>query len=213
VLIACVPARRWLGTNTADGPAGCPLARCCSVISRAALTLDSDARDLLWRGESSATVDPISSQCLLPSPLGCGPKASPATPPCCLTVRAWNGLTCWFSDLVDPAINPRTVEQRYGLSPALSERLAARRFVLRIKPLPRAPVSQASLDLPVAAGKTAAPGMNGASLREALRAQADPGELPGEAKPADQTLPEEQTSLQNLTKATEPPPSRVRCRP
>ncbi|MCT4368802.1 hypothetical protein FB106_10485 [Synechococcus sp. Ace-Pa] len=189
-------------TNTAMAQLAGPLAPLLQRYQQGCLTLDSDASGLLWRGESSATVDPISSPVPLPSPLAAAP--SPPLPPSLLLDVRGERLDLLVQDLLTRQLIREPLSERYGLSPALSERLAATPFVLRIKPLPSGPF-QASLDLQLAVGKDRSAWDEWLlPLREALLAQGLTLKLPGEAKPADQTLPEEQTKPAELTKQPNP---------
>jgi len=191
-------------TKTAMAQLAGPLAPLLQRYQQGCLTLDSDASGLLWQGESSATEDPIGSPVALPSPLAAAPS-SPLPPSLLLDVRG-ERLDLLVQDLLTRQLIREPLSERYGLSPALSERLAATPFVLRIQPLPSGPF-QASLDLQLAVGKDRSAWDEWLlPLREALLAQGLTLKLPGEAKPADQTKPADQANQPNPAKPDPLPP-------
>jgi len=137
---ACVPARRWLGSNTAPlaqlwplGP--CPVAAAfsqqgCPHVGQWTL------RRLLLAGDIQRNGGSVSSQCPCHR-VGCRPKPSPVPPSLLLDVRG-KDLTC-CSDLLtrqlirEPLSGALTGLQRLRSRSALA---CEPRVVYRIKPLP-----------------------------------------------------------------------------
>jgi len=119
------------------------------------LELSSDGPDLLWQGESSASEDRVGP------PLASGLASAPSRPvaasrrplpPSLLLDVQGERLDRLFQALFTRQLIRQPLAERYGLTPALADRLATIPFQLRLRPLLTGPF-QASLELQLVVGK------------------------------------------------------------